>query len=189
MPVTNLVGQEEVSQQFMGGVLSLFDIKENIIKRMSQLRGNFMKSDSLMGFPVSVFREEVTDNKRDKNSEESSKRIFTEFKEHWSFLLGLITAPFWYLIFRSIYLCIFGQRLAEPSLLQASAPADCSRARVSARGNNRARHQPTPPQNKRKSIVGTRRRLDAIVGRAYLKYRGQNVLHAQLQPFCAEAKM
>ena len=41
----------------------------------------------------------------------------------------------------------------------------------------------------RTSTVGTRRRLDAIVSRSYLKYRWQNVLHAQLQPFFAEAKM
>jgi hypothetical protein len=40
-----------------------------------------------------------------------------------------------------------------------------------------------------KSTVTTRRRLYAIVGRAYLKYRGQNVLHAQLQPILAEVEM
>jgi hypothetical protein len=31
--------------------------------------------------------------------------------------------------------------------------------------------------------------VEQLVGRTYLKYRGQNVLRAQLQPFLAEVKM
>ncbi len=103
VPHSNLVRAEEVSEKFMGRMVSLVKIEQDVIKGVSEFRGLFVKGDGFMNFSVPVFGKEVTDDERNKCSEECSECIFAYAKKHWSFLLGLITGPLWYLFFRFMF--------------------------------------------------------------------------------------
>lgn len=90
VPHSNLVMQKEISEEFMNRVLPLVDIKQDVVKRMPELCGGFVKGDCFMGFPVSVFGEEMANDQGNKYPKESTECIFP-YTKHFSFLLGLIT--------------------------------------------------------------------------------------------------